>query len=190
MNTWLRRVTRYIYRLVTYLVVIIFVIYAVRAVDSTRKPDLMPWHAAQFDQEFRAKSETNDDWQNYLELETRVFKELDAKVMQRVPENAHFSYNRYSKRSRTNPTQFQINWNRSFEMRPRSEPIGTAILVHGLTDSPYSVRATAEILLEEGFYVIGPRMPGHGTAPSGLLTASWKDWAAVVRLAVAHGIET
>jgi alpha-beta hydrolase superfamily lysophospholipase len=41
-------------------------------------------------------------------------------------------------------------------------------------------------LHEEGAWVVGLRVPGHGTAPSGLLDATWEDMDAAVRLAVAH----
>jgi pimeloyl-ACP methyl ester carboxylesterase len=39
---------------------------------------------------------------------------------------------------------------------------------------------------DAGAWVIGLRLPGHGTAPSGLVDATWQDMAAAVRLAMAH----
>jgi len=45
-------------------------------------------------------------------------------------------------------------------------------------------------MYEEGAMVIGLRVPGHGTAPSGLVRTSWKDMAAAVDLAVTHLQET
>ena len=36
------------------------------------------------------------------------------------------------------------------------------LLIHGLTDSPYSLRRVGQILYERGFYVLGLRLPGHG----------------------------
>src|SRR4029078_11579827 len=59
-------------------------------------------------------------------------------------------------------------------------------LVHGLTDSPYSMRALAERLTAEGYYTLSLRMPGHGGVPGGLTRATWEDWMAAVRLGARH----
>ena len=55
-----------------------------------------------------------------------------------------------------------------------------------MSDSPYSLRALGEALNEDGYHVVGLHLPGHGTAPSGLLDLRWQDMAGAVRLAVAH----
>jgi pimeloyl-ACP methyl ester carboxylesterase len=41
-------------------------------------------------------------------------------------------------------------------------------------------------LHEQAAWVLGLRVPGHGTAPSGLTTVTWEDMAAAVRIAVRH----
>ena len=60
------------------------------------------------------------------------------------------------------------------------------LLIHGMSDSPYSMRSLAERLHAEGAWVVGLRVPGHGTAPSGLVDVEWQDMAAAVRIAVRH----
>jgi alpha-beta hydrolase superfamily lysophospholipase len=65
-----------------------------------------------------------------------------------------------------------------------AKPIGGALLVHGLSDAPYSLRALAQRLHAEGYTVVGLRVPGHGTCPRALAEANWKDWTAAVRVAV------
>ena len=75
--------------------------------------------------------------------------------------------------------------NRTFELLPETIQ-GGALLLHGLTDAPYSVRPIAETLRRLGYYALAPRMPGHGTAPAGLASAEWSDWMSVVRLAARH----
>ena len=60
------------------------------------------------------------------------------------------------------------------------------LLLHGMSDSPYSLRALGETLKQRDYWVIGLRLPGHGTAPSGLRHINWRDMAAAVRLGVAH----
>ncbi len=74
-------------------------------------------------------------------------------------------------------------YNRSFRL-PLSQPRGQALLLHGLTDSPYSVRALAQSLHGRGFDVTVLRLPGHGSLPSMLTRVSVRDWTAAVRLAV------
>ncbi len=37
-----------------------------------------------------------------------------------------------------------------------------AVLVHGLSDSPFFMRAIAQVLFDEGFSVVVPLLPGHG----------------------------
>ena len=69
---------------------------------------------------------------------------------------------------------------------PAGEIAGGALLIHGLTDSPYSMRAVGETLKAGGYYGLALRMPGHGTVPAGLTTAVWEDWLAAVRLGVRH----
>ena len=69
---------------------------------------------------------------------------------------------------------------------PVDNPVGGLLLLHGLTDSPYSLRALGQKLNEQGFWVVGLRLPGHGTAPSALKYASWQDMAAATRIAMRH----
>ena len=76
--------------------------------------------------------------------------------------------------------------NRTYELLPAGEVVGGSLLIHGLTDSPYSMRAVGETLRTGGYYGLVLRMPGHGTVPAGLTTAVWEDWLAAVRLGVRH----
>jgi alpha-beta hydrolase superfamily lysophospholipase len=45
-------------------------------------------------------------------------------------------------------------------------------------------------LQKSGAWVLGLRIPGHGTAPSGLIDTSWQDMAAAVKLAARHVKDT
>jgi pimeloyl-ACP methyl ester carboxylesterase len=47
-----------------------------------------------------------------------------------------------------------------------------------------SLRALGEAFNKHGYRVLGLRLPGHGTAPSGLKSIDWEDMAAAVRLAM------
>lgn len=48
------------------------------------------------------------------------------------------------------------------------------------------MRRLAEIYRGLGYYALVLRMPGHGTVPGALTEASWRDWAAAVRLGARH----
>jgi alpha-beta hydrolase superfamily lysophospholipase len=159
-------------------------IVLVRAFDSRRKPDLKSWHEVRLEREFTVESFRGKSFDDYLGVEGQVFEELDGKVYSAVLPEDRTVLNRFHRGSAANPENGPINWNRSFEMSPDGpeDPAGGILLVHGLTDSPYSMRSIAEIFRDRGFYVLAARMPGHGTAPSGLLHAQWRDWMAVVRL--------
>jgi carboxylesterase len=54
------------------------------------------------------------------------------------------------------------------------------LLVHGYTATAAEVRPLAKILLEHGYSVAGPLLPGHGTSPADLNRFRWEEWAAAV----------
>jgi carboxylesterase len=52
-----------------------------------------------------------------------------------------------------------------------------AVVVHGFTGNPSSMRGVAEALARAGFHIEMPRLPGHGTAVDDMLATRWADWA-------------
>jgi alpha-beta hydrolase superfamily lysophospholipase len=147
---------------------------------------LGPWHTERLEQEFRvAKARDVRTFEEYLRLEDRVFAELDAEVYARTEPGPDTALLRYSSGSASDPRGRKPDWNRSFELRADA-PVGGVLLLHGMSDSPYSLRALGEELNRRGYWVVGLRLPGHGTAPSGMLSVRWQDMAAAVRLGVAH----
>jgi alpha-beta hydrolase superfamily lysophospholipase len=121
----------------------------------------------------------------YLDLENRLFGALDERIYAAQPGDGSGRLSRYRRDSLADPRRLQPDWNRSFELRPAT-PRAAVLLLHGMSDSPYSLRAIGERLNATGVHVLGLRLPGHGTAPSGLLTVSWEDLAAATRLGVRH----
>jgi len=149
-------------------------------------PDLEVWHRAALSEEFRRSDASRvPDFDAYLKLEDRLFAELRREVYDRVGTAQRLPINRYSAGSMSDPGGRSPDWSRSFEM-PQPAPRAAALLIHGLTDTPYVLRRIAERLHERGAWVVGLRLPGHGTAPSGLVHVEWEDWAAAVRLAARH----
>ncbi|MFN2606895.1 MAG: alpha/beta hydrolase [Acidimicrobiales bacterium] len=62
--------------------------------------------------------------------------------------------------------------------KPVSTPGGPggALVLHGFTGTPYSVRGVARALGEAGLAVEAPVLPGHGTRPDDMLATGWEDW--------------
>ncbi len=157
---------------------IVFVLYL------EKRPDLNIWHTAELDAEFTAESQVTD-FSQYLELEEKLFQQLEERVYAGiVPEERHY-LNRFNHGSMSDPTRWPRNWNRTFEFTQESPKAGI-LLLHGMSDSPYSLRNIGQSLHEAGATVVGLRIPGHGTAPSGLVELHWQDMAAAVKLAMNH----
>jgi alpha-beta hydrolase superfamily lysophospholipase len=147
---------------------------------------LQPWHTEALTAEFTAaKAAEVTTFKDYRRLEDRLFAELDEKVVAATPTGPAYALVRYSRGSAADPETQDANWNRSFEL-PAEAPAGGVLLLHGMSDSPYSLRTLGRSLNQRGYWVIGLRLPGHGTAPSGLLDVRWEDMAAAVRLGAAH----
>jgi alpha-beta hydrolase superfamily lysophospholipase len=148
------------------------------------RPDLSVWHTAELDAEFTADTPARE-FGDYLAAEALLFQQLEEQVLDRIgPGDRRYS-NRYFRGSASDPGIWPLNWNRTFEL-PAAAPAAGVLLLHGMSDSPYSLRSIGVVLNNSGAHVIGLRLPGHGTAPSGLVTVQWEDMAAAVRLAMAH----
>jgi len=82
---------------------------------------------------------------------------------------------------RSEDKEAEIKLNAPFELKPNT-PNGTSVLlVHGLSDSPYSFIDVATKLSENGFLVRTVLLPGHGAKPADLLLPTIDDWLAIVR---------
>ncbi len=58
-----------------------------------------------------------------------------------------------------------------------------AVVIHGFTGNPASMRGVATALADNGFHVELPRLPGHGTHVDDMLPTRWADWAGEVEAA-------
>ena len=163
--------------------IVVLTLLAVRAFDSQRGPPLEAWHEV-VPKELTADEMAGTDWQGYLDAENAAFEEVRARVTQRLDTEDRVPANRYFEGSPVYPGRFAQDWNRSFVLEPEGPPQGAVVLLHGLTDSPYSMRQVARRYRDRGFVAVVPRLPGHGTVPAGLSKVHWEDWAAATRLAV------
>jgi alpha-beta hydrolase superfamily lysophospholipase len=157
---------------------------AMRAWDAQRGPPLRPWHRF-VPAELRADRLDAADWARYLAAEDAALAAVRAEVSARLEEEDRVPSNRYDTASPVNPAGFAQDWNRSFVLAPEGgEPVGAAVLLHGMTDAPFSLRHVARSYRDRGWVAVAIRLPGHGTVPAGLTDVAWEDWMAATRLAV------
>jgi alpha-beta hydrolase superfamily lysophospholipase len=178
----MKRLFKWIFGAVDVALVAVVTIVFVRACDARGKEPLEAWHrplAGEFRAADLAPGTTLAD---YLRREDALFAEMERTVMIPGPPTAKSRLSRYATDGVVNPLRFEKNWNHTYEMVPEGGLRGGVLLLHGLTDSPYSVRAEAEIYAREGFYALALRVPGHGTVPGALTEARWEDWRAAARL--------
>jgi alpha-beta hydrolase superfamily lysophospholipase len=163
--------------------VALVVFLGIRIWDSQRGLPLESWHTF-VPVELTADELDRADWGQYLAAEERIFAELRTEVTQKLGVAERVPVNRYFEGSPVYPGNFADDWNRSHVLEPDGAPVGVAVLLHGLTDAPYSQRHIAELYRDRGFIAIIPRLPAHGTVPAALAEIEWEDWAAATRLAV------
>jgi alpha-beta hydrolase superfamily lysophospholipase len=161
-------------------VIIVVSIILIRAFDARRLPDLAAWHELSMDEEFRSGAR-DSSFDSYLAAEAAVFAQVD----EMLESNQVTATLRFDPASIFNSQNHERDWNRTTELVP-ARRAGVALLLHGASDSPYSMRPTAELMMGQGFHVLALRLPGHGTTPGGLGQARWEDWRAAVRASARH----
>ncbi|KAA9002700.1 alpha/beta hydrolase [Affinibrenneria salicis] len=178
-----RTVKRTIKRVIALTAVAALTLLVIRVYDSGRGPALSPWHTWVPEEMSDARLD-KADWPTWLAAEAQLFRETDRHVTQLLDEEDRQPANRYFADSPLYPGKFQHDWNRSYELLPDGKVKGAVVLLHGLTDSPYSLRHLAESYRRRGFVAVGIRLPAHGTVPGALTDVRWQTWMAATRLAV------
>ena len=170
------RIVKFVCGWILKLIIILIVVQGVRAylyVNNDLK--LMPWHRVSKADELDYDS--YDNIESYLQDE-KVFMEERYKEVEVKKDGL---YNRYLRESGSSPYGYlDTDVNASFEMIPEDIK-GGVLMLHGLTDSPYSMRDIAKTFYEKGYYVLALRYPYHGTYPGELLKLSWKDFGKTAR---------
>lgn len=165
------------------LLILAVVLIAGRVYVTQQRAPLQLWHTY-VPKELSVKQIEAADWSQYLKAETEVFESVRTHVTQQLDKPVQIPGNRYFEGSPLHTSKFAQDWNRSFILKPAGKPLGAVVLLHGLTDSPYSVKHIAQRYAERGFVAVAIRLPGHGTVPAGLSNMQWEDWMAATRLAV------
>ncbi len=165
------------------LIASVVTVLAVRAYDSQRGAPLAAWHTYAPD-ELTAEELAKATWDDYLAAERKIFESVRVNVTEKLAPEDQVPGNRYFEGSPVYPGRFATDWNRSYILEPEGTPVGAVVFLHGLTDSPYSLRHIARLYRSHGFVSVAIRLPGHGTVPAGLTNVDWEDWVAATHLAV------
>ncbi|MBX9963995.1 MAG: alpha/beta fold hydrolase [Burkholderiales bacterium] len=156
---------------------------ALRAWNSLGGPQLEPWHTY-VPEELSEAELDRSTWADYIEAENRLYELMKQAVTRRLKPEDRVPHNRYYEGSAVYPAHFAQDWNRSFVLEPKGEPAGVVLLLHGLTDSPYTVRHLAAHYRDRGYVALAMRLPAHGTVPAALTRVQWEDGLAATRMAV------
>ncbi len=165
--------------LVALLIGFVFYVYSL--------PELSTWHTTQLENRFQADSDIKT-LEGYMALEDELFEELDKEVYAKLKRDEKSGINRYTKDSYSDPDRWSVQWNRTTELPSKSAKLAKigVLLLHGMSDSPYSLHAQASYLQAKGAWVVNMRMPGHGLIPSGLVELKWEDMARAVEIGMKH----
>jgi alpha-beta hydrolase superfamily lysophospholipase len=174
---------KFLKRAAAVLAVSALTLFGVRAYDAYRAEPLNRWHTY-VPHELGAKELAEADWTRYLAAEAEAFAAVAKEVTGKLEPEERVVSNRYYADSPIYPPRLSTDWNRSYVMAPAGAPAGAVVLLHGLTDSPYSLRHIARRYRDGGFVAVAIRLPGHGTVPAGLTDVTWEDWVEATRLAV------
>lgn len=161
---------------------IVILLFGLLAIYVMKLPELDFWHTTVLSSEFK-KNGSVSSFKEYLLLEEKLFKELETRITRQLDPQKPVPLNRYYPGSRSNPSQIPGKINRSYVM-PAKQPKASVLLLHGMSDSPYSLRHIGKRLNQDHVYVAGLRYPGHGTLPSGLLDITWEDLMHSVSLSI------
>lgn len=182
----MRRFLKLLMKLAASCLIALATLVLVRAVDARRSGPLRPWHTiVPFSELKAAELHEAFSMSHYLAREELLFREVRTKVDAALGPGDREAANRYWSEGPLSPSRLARDGNRTFELVPERIR-GGVLLVHGLTDAPYSMRRLAELYRDLGYYALVLRMPGHGTVPGALVESSWRDWAAAVRLGARH----
>ena len=164
-------------------VVVVVTLFVGRVVETQRGPPLRVWHTY-VPEELSVDEMERTDWAGYVKAEAALFERLGAELKSGLEDEDRIPGNRYFDGSPIYPPRFQQDWNRSYVLEPDGPPLGAVVFLHGLTDSPYSLRHIARLYRAAGWVSVAPRLPAHGTVPAALSTVEVEEWHAATRLAV------
>ena len=177
------RAVRILKRTALVVVVVAVTLVAARIFETQRGPPLRHWHTY-VPHELTVAELERTDWAGYLQAEATLFDRLGTEMRTGLESEDRTPSNRFFEGSPIYPGKFKQDWNRSYVLEPDGPPLGAVVLLHGLTDSPYSLRHIARRYRAAGWVAVAIRLPAHGTVPGALSSVRWEEWQAATRVAV------
>ena len=164
----LKKILKY---LLVIVITLIITFLAIISINAENQPPLKPWHYMTFPPD----NLTNGHYASFSAYRKAEAEYLD-KIYSSLAKVSKQKFCKYTKGDVSSPIINGENLNASFEFEPQGDFKGGILLIHGLSDSPYHVRKIGHFLSQAGYYVIGLRLPGHGTVPAALIDIRWQDW--------------
>ena len=127
-------------------------------------PPLHPWHKAPVITE--PVAEESASLEDYLQNQRDYVALIRESVYGEDGDPLHSTF----------ASEENITRNSPFFREPRGEVKGSVLLLHGLTDSPYTMRALGSFFVSRGYRVLALRLKGHGTVPGALLHVRFEEW--------------
>ncbi len=126
--------------------------------------------------------ELQQSYQSYLDFAMQKVIALNPRAKQPCPVNTA-TYQQLAKQHgwRAQATIAQLV--APFELQQANND-KAILLIHGLTDSPFSFHDIAQFFYQQGFNVRTLLLPGHGTAPSDLLNVHRQAWLQAASYAI------
>ena len=175
MKPFFRKTLRILGRILLWVGIAVVAVYVYRAFSARSMPSLEAWHEVGPAEDL-LWTPPPVDLNAFVEREQAWLDEVYAALEPASDQ----PYSRYTVGGLSWPVREGVNLNGSFVLRPDGPVRGGALLVHGLLDSPYHMRAIAQLFADSGLVVLGLRMPGHGTQPGALTRVRWPEWYAAV----------
>ncbi|MCK5734894.1 MAG: alpha/beta fold hydrolase [Spirochaetaceae bacterium] len=174
--TYIKKIIRYSGLIV---LALLCTLITVLAVNTASEPDMQPWH----DMRFPADKPDYSSFSTFEQYLTAERNYLDN-IFNSLAVDSTQEFSKYTEDDVFSPLVDGKNLNGSFVLEPSEDEFkGGVLLVHGLSDSPYHMLEIGKSLSRAGYYVIGIRLPGHGTLPAALLDICWQDWYEAVEFA-------
>lgn len=138
--------------------------YTVWLLFSFLSPPLMPWHKAPVLRKVAPAEGLS--LEEYLQTEGEYVRLTRESIYGREEDPVLKSF----------ASEENIIRNSPFYREPRGEVKGSVLLLHGLTDSPYTMSALGDFFARRGYRVLALRLEGHGTVPGALLHVRFEEW--------------
>ncbi|TYK64974.1 alpha/beta hydrolase [Colwellia echini] len=126
-----------------------------------------------------------ENYQQYVTAATQLINNKNPRASMPCPIITE-TYQQLAKQNNwsATPTVSQLVAPYELTQTVKSKSSKGILLIHGLTDSPFSFHDLSQFFYQQGFTVRTLLLPGHGTAPSDLLSVEYSQWQQATSFAI------